>query len=125
MEKLKITQKEYLTLSLFFYQYNWKEIEFSSHRKDWKKFKQNNNTIDINILYVPYNTKQIRPAYISKSNHERDNQVILLIITDDGKKWHYLAVKKLSALFRGITSTYKGDFDCLNCLHSLQNKRNT
>ena len=24
---------------------------------DWKKFEQNNNTIALNILYVPYNTK--------------------------------------------------------------------
>ena len=31
----------------------------------------------------------------------RKNQVILLMITDN-EKWHYLAVKKLSALFRGI-----------------------
>ena len=29
------------------------------------------------------------------------NQVILLMITDN-EKWYYLAVKKLSALFRGI-----------------------
>ena len=28
----------------------------------------------------------------------------------DGKKWHYLAGKKLSALFKGITSKYDGDF---------------
>ena len=38
----------------------------------------------------------------------------------DGKKWHYLAVKKLSALFRGITSNHKWDFYCLNCLHSFR-----
>ena len=36
----------------------------------------------------------------------------------DGEKWHYLAVKTLSALFRGIASTDVGDFYCLNCLHS-------
>ena len=30
-------------------------------------------------------------------------KVILLIISN-GEKWHYLAVKKLSALLRGITS---------------------
>ena len=24
---------------------------------DWKTFEQNNNTIALNILYVPYNTK--------------------------------------------------------------------
>ena len=35
-----------------------------------------------------------------------ENQVTLLIITD-GKKWHYLAVKSLSALLRGITSNHK------------------
>ena len=29
-------------------------------------FEQNNNTIALNILFVPYNTKQIRPGYISK-----------------------------------------------------------
>ena len=36
----------------------------------------------------------------------------------DGKKWHYLAVKSLSALLRGITSKHDGDFYCLNCFHS-------
>ena len=34
----------------------------------------------------------------------------------DGKKRHYLAVKKLSALHRGITSKHEGEFYCLNCL---------
>ena len=29
---------------------------------------------------------------------------------NDAKKWHYLAVKILSALFRGITSNNNGDF---------------
>ena len=33
----------------------------------------------------------------------------------DGKKWHYLVVKSLSALFRGITSNRKENFYCLNC----------
>ena len=35
----------------------------------------------------------------------------------DGKKWHYLAVKKISALFIGITSKHDGGFDCLNCFY--------
>ena len=51
-----------------------------------KKNEQNNKTIALNILFVPYNTKQIRPAYISKYNHERDYQVILLMITDNDNK---------------------------------------
>ena len=35
----------------------------------------------------------------------------------DRKKCHYLAVKILSALFRGVTSNHGGDFYCLNCFH--------
>ena len=31
-----------------------------------------------------------------------------------GKKWHYLAVKSLTALLKEITSKHKGDFCCLN-----------
>ena len=31
----------------------------------------------------------------------------------DRKKWHYLAVKSLSALCRGITGNNNGDFKCL------------
>ena len=33
--------------------------------------------------------------------------------------WHYLAVKNLSALLRGITPKQDGDFYCLNYLHSF------
>ena len=40
----------------------------------------------------------------------------------DGKKWHYLAVKSLSALLRRITSKHDRDFYCLNCFHSYSTK---
>ena len=33
-----------------------------------------------------------------------------------------MAKKKLSALLRGITSNYNGDFYCLNCLKSFKTK---
>ena len=68
---------------------------------------------------MPHNTKEIRHAHKSKYNLEGENQVILFMITD-GKKWHYLAVKSLSALFRGITSNNNGHFYCLNCLCSYR-----
>ena len=38
----------------------------------------------------------------------------------DGEKWHYLAVKKLSALLKGITSKHDGDFYCLNYFYSFK-----
>ena len=94
-----------------------------------KKFEQNNKAIALNILFVPYNTKQIRPVYISKWNHERNNQVILLMITNDDKhsngvkNWHYLTVKSISKLLRGITSNHKGDFYYLNCFYSYTTKK--
>ena len=37
---------------------------------------------------------------------------------NDGKKWHYLAVKSFPALLRGIKSNHNGYFYCLNCFHS-------
>ena len=41
-------------LKPFINNYNWKDIEFHSHSKDWRKFECNNNkTIALNILYVP------------------------------------------------------------------------
>ena len=70
------------------------------------------------------NTKEIRQAYISKYNNERDNQVNLLMIIDGTTNWHYLAIKNLSGLLRGITSNHNGDFYCLNCLYSIERKVN-
>ena len=68
---------------------------------------------------MPYNAENIRLAYKSKHNFKRENQVVLLMTTD-GKRWHYLAVKSLSALFRGITLNHDGNFYCLNCFHSCR-----
>ena len=43
-----------------------------------------------------------------------------MIPNEEKGQWHYLAVKKLSALLHGITSKHKGDFYCLNCLRSFR-----
>ena len=53
----------------------------------------------MNILFVPHNTETISIAYKSEYNPKRKNQVILLMITE-GKKWHYIAIRSLSALQR-------------------------
>ena len=97
-------------LKPFINNYNWKDIEFHSHSKDWRKFECTNKAITLNILYVPYNTKEITQAYISEHNDERNNQVNLLMITDGTSNWHYLAIKNISGLLTGITSNHNGDF---------------
>ena len=42
----------------FIDQYNWKDIDFPPTSKDWKKFEQNNESIALNVLYVPHRTKK-------------------------------------------------------------------
>ena len=44
------------------------------------------------------------------------------MITDDGGNWHYLCVKKLSALLRGRSSNHNGDVYCMNCIKSFRTK---
>ena len=38
----------------------------------------------------------------------------------DGKKWHYLFVKRLSTLLNRMTCNYEGGFYCLNCFYSFR-----
>ena len=82
----------------FIEKYNLEDIGFPSTSKDWKKFECNNEAT-LNILYVPYNTKEINIAYKSKNNLTQEKQIILLMIRD-GQKWYYLVVKNLSSLRR-------------------------
>ena len=105
----------------FIDQYKWNDINFPSISKDWKKFELNNESVALNILYVSHKTGKIHLAYKSKHNLTREKQVILLTITDS-EKWHYLAVKRLSGLLRGVASNNNGDFYCLNCFCSYRTK---
>ena len=119
-EQIKKDPQRITKIKPFIDQYNWKEIDFPP-KNDRKKFELNNNSIALNILCVPDNTEEIRHASKSIYNLKHENQVILLMITN-GEKWHYLAVKKLSALLRWITSKQVWGLYCLNCLHSYSTK---
>ena len=56
-------------------------------------------------MFCMLKKKKIYPAYVSKHNSDHEKQFILLMIPY-GEKWHYLAVEKLSVLFRGLTSKH-------------------
>ena len=116
LDKIKKDPQRVSKIKPFIDQYNWKDIDFPSTSKDWRKLELNKE-IALSILYVPHNTRKIQVAYKSKQNLTCDKQVILLMITD-GEKWHYLTVKNFSGLFRGTTSSHKEDFYCLNCFCS-------
>ena len=86
-------------------QYNWKDIDFPSTSKDWRKLELNNK-IALNVLYVPHNTRKIQVAYKSKNNLTCNKQVILLMIAD-GEKWHYLTGKYRGAAHNICSLRYK------------------
>ena len=76
-------------------------------------------------MFCMLKKEKVYPANVSKHNSNCEKQVILLMIPN-GKghewsetltmranirgQWHYLAVKKLSALLRGITSKHHDEF---------------
>ena len=97
LDKVKKDPQRVSKIKPFIEKYNWEDIDFPSTSKDWKKFECNNE-VAFNILYVPYNTKKINIAYKSKNNLTHERQIILLMISE----WHYLVVKNLSGLLRGI-----------------------
>ena len=115
-EEIKRDPQRISKIKPFINKYNWKGTNYSSKIDDWKTFEKNNPTTALNILHIK--EKEILPAYISKHNSTREKQITLLMILKKEKEgWHYLVVKKSSALLHGITSKHKGDFYCLNCLH--------
>ena len=100
--------------------YNWGEINFPAGSEEYSDFEKNNDTIALHIFYIPHKEIDIRPCYISKFNQKREHHVNLLIITEGKDIWHYIAIKIIPALLRGVSSTHNGDYYCLNCFHSYR-----
>ena len=118
-EEIKWNPESVSNIKPLINKYNWKGTNYPSKIDDWKTFQKNNLKIDVNILYI--REKEIYPAYILKHDSTCEKQIILLMIPIEEKEvWHYLAVKKLFTLLRGITSKHHGEFYCLNCLHSFK-----
>ena len=80
LDKINKNPQRRSKMKPFIDQHNWKDIDFPSTSKDWKKLELNNQ-IALNILYVTDNTRKIQVAYKSKQNLACDEQVILLRIT--------------------------------------------
>ena len=106
----KKVPKRTTKIKTFVKTYNWGGIYFPSESDDWKTSEKNNKTIAVNNLYAE--TQKIYLDYVSKNNSNREKQVILLMISnreiceakfEGWQQWVYHAVKKLSALIRGIT----------------------
>ena len=57
LDKINKNSQRISQIKPFIEEYNWKDIDFPSTSKDWKKFELNNE-VALNILYVPHNTKK-------------------------------------------------------------------
>ena len=66
-------------------------------------------------MFCMLKKRKIYPAHVSKSNSNHEAK-------SKGRQWHFLAIKKLSALLRGRTFQYSGDFYCLTCFRSFRIK---
>ena len=73
------------------------DTDFSSHQRNWENFEQENNSIALNVLFVSYNSEEIKLAYKSNYN-KRKNQVILLMINNEANNSYYFGVKNMSEL---------------------------
>ena len=94
----------------FIKKYNWEGIHYSSEKDDWKKFEKFNLTVALNFSILKQEKQQ--------------KQTIPLIIPN-GKRWNNLVVKKVSTLFRGMTSKNHSVIYCLNYIYyfTTENKR--
>ena len=74
--------------------------DFSSHKRDWENFEQNNKEIALNVLFSSKDSEEITLLYKSEYSLERENKALLLRINDDDNgKYYYFAVKSKLELY--------------------------
>ena len=78
---------------------NWENTNFPpQNHQDFKTLEMNNKSIALNVLHT-HSDEKISQYYKSDFNKTRENQVILLRISDEQKQ-HYIFVKNLNALLK-------------------------
>ena len=73
----EITKKEFEKI---FKKTKHEDKDFSSDKRDWENFEQNNETIALNVLFSSRNSKEITLLYKPEYNLERENKVLLLMM---------------------------------------------
>ena len=120
----EITKKEFENI---FKKIKHEEKDFSSHKRDWENFEQNNVSIAINVLFSSKDSEEITLLYKSEYNLQRENKVLLLMISNDH---YYFAVKSKLELYSSEwlrnkkESTTKEDNCFQNALNYTLNYQN-
>ena len=63
----EITKKEFENI---FKKIKHEDKDFSSHKRDWENFEQNNESIALNVLFASQNSEEITLVYKSEHNLE-------------------------------------------------------
>ena len=61
-EQTKIDFQKITNIFPHINQYEWKDINFPSLAKEWKKLETNNKSIALNVSFIPHKQKEIRQA---------------------------------------------------------------
>ena len=73
---------------------------FSSQKRGWENFQQNNKSIALSVLFLSKDSEEITLLYKSEHNYNRENKVLLLMINDDdNEKYYYFAEKSKLELY--------------------------
>ena len=95
---------------------NWKGIEFPMEVDKIDRFEKNNSNISVNVFYL---NGSVQPLRISEV--ERERNIDLLLIEEDGKK-HYYLIKNLSRLLSKQVTKHDGaSVFCRRCLNHFPN----
>ena len=79
-EQIKKDPQRISKIKTYYSQHNWKEMDFPSHKKYWKKFELCNKSLTLNILYVPYNTDKVKHVYNSCMHAYMDTHVQIVSV---------------------------------------------
>ena len=93
----KIIKKEFENI---FEKIKHEDKDFSSQKREWENFEQNNESTALNVLFASQNSEEITLLYKSEHNYNQENKVLLLMINDnDNEKYYYFAVKSKLELY--------------------------
>ena len=99
--------------------YNWSGLEFPVAINKINEFKKNSNDTAVYVLGV----KGKRIYICRNSKHYDGKNVVNLLLTGDGERRHYTAIKSLSRLLGSSNSKHKRkQHFCLNCLQSFHSE---
>ena len=110
-QRIKKSDKQYIQ------DLDYTGIEFPVTTKQYKKIEKQN---EIRINVFGYENKQPYPIYVSKEKY--NNQMNLLLITEDDKK-HYVLIKDFNSFMYNQTKHKESKHFCMHCLQCFSSER--